>query len=173
MDHRRIQLLQRTPIFGAIQARPLEVLLGGTVNVQVPAGAEFFREGETANAMFVLESGRVAVMKRWEGVDHHLRDLSAGDCFGEMALIDMSPRSASVIALEDCSAIRLTNADLFRVYQIDLEQFALIQMNIARELSRRLRIANERLLGIELGPEPREAEGAGGDAAARSKDVDV
>ena len=155
MDDRRIQLLQRTPIFGAIQPPTLEVLLGRTVNVQVPAGAHFFREGEAANAMFVLESGRVAVVKRWEGVDRHLRDLSAGDCFGEMALIDMSPRSASVIALEDCLAIRLTNADLYRVYRADLEQFALIQMNIARELSRRLRIANERLFGVGLEPESR------------------
>jgi hypothetical protein len=41
------------------------------------------------------------------------------------------------------------------VYQADLEQFALIQMNIARELSRRLRIANERLLGVELEPDSR------------------
>ena len=155
MDDRRIQVLQRTPIFGAIQTRTLDELLRGTVDVQVPAGAHFFREGEAANAMFVLESGRVSVVKRWEGVDHHLRDLIAGDCFGEMALIDMSPRSASVIALEDCSAIRLTNADLYRLYQSDLEQFALIQMNIARELSRRLRIANERLFGVELEPERR------------------
>ena len=159
MDERRIELLQRTPIFGAIQAPTLEVLLRGTVNVQVPAGAHFFREGEAANAMFVLESGRVSVVKRREGVDRHLRELSAGDCFGEMALIDMSPRSASVIAVEDCSAIRLTNADLHRVYQADLEQFALIQMNIARELSRRLRIANERLFEIEREPGTRgEAE---------------
>lgn len=148
MDDHRIQLLQGTPLFGAIQAPALEVLLRGTVNVQIPAGAHFFREGEAANAMFVLESGRVSVVKRREGVDHHLRDLGAGDCFGEMALIDMSPRSASVIALEDCSALRLTNADLLRVYQADLEQFALIQMNIARELSRRLRIANERLFVV-------------------------
>jgi CRP/FNR family cyclic AMP-dependent transcriptional regulator len=165
MDDRRIQLLQRTPIFGAIQARTLDVLLRGTVNVEVPAGALFFREGDSANAMFVLESGRVSVMKRREGADHHLRDLSAGDCFGEMALIDMSPRSASVIALEDCSAIRLTNADLYRVYQSDLEQFALIQMNIARELSRRLRIANERLFGVEREPESR------GDLASSFTDI--
>jgi CRP/FNR family cyclic AMP-dependent transcriptional regulator len=165
MDDRRIELLQRTPIFGAIQARTLEVLLRGTVNVEVPAGVLFFREGDAANAMFVLESGRVSVVKRRGGADHHLRDLSAGDCFGEMALIDMSPRSASVIALEDCSAIRLTNADLYRVYQSDLEQFALIQMNLARELSRRLRIANERLFGAELEPERR------GDAAASFTDI--
>ena len=82
------------------------------MDVQVPAGAHFFREGEPATAFFVLESGRVSVVKRREGVDYHLRELCAGDCFGEMALIDMSARSASVIALEDCSAIRLTNAEL-------------------------------------------------------------
>ena len=155
MDDHRIQELQRTPMFGAIQARTLEVLLRGNANVEVPVGGYFFLEGEPANAMFVLESGRVAVVKRREGVEHQLRELGAGDCFGEMALIDMSPRSASVIALEDCSAIRLTNADLYRVYQSDLEQFALIQMNLARELSRRLRIANERLFGVELEPERR------------------
>ncbi len=45
MDDQRIQLLQRTPMFGAIQARTLEVILRGTVNVQVPAGDPFFREG--------------------------------------------------------------------------------------------------------------------------------
>jgi CRP/FNR family cyclic AMP-dependent transcriptional regulator len=155
VEDRRIELLQRTPIFGAIQAETLEIILGGTVDVQVPAGSYFFREGEAAKAMFTLESGRVEVVKRWQGVDHHLRYLGAGDCFGEMALIDMSPRSASVLALEDCSAIRLTNADLLRVYQANVEQFALIQMNIARELSRRLRIANERLFGVEREPETR------------------
>lgn len=155
MDDRRIQLLQRTPIFGAIQARTLEVLLQGAVNVQIPAGVHFFSEGEAATAFFVLESGRVSVVKRREGVDHHVRELGPGDCFGEMALIDMSPRSASVIALDDCSALRLTNADLHRVYQADLEQFALVQMNLARELSRRLRITNELLFGVELEPESR------------------
>lgn len=161
MDERRIELLQGTPIFGAIQAGTLDVLLQGTANVQVRAGDLFFREGEAATAFFVLESGRVSVVKRWEGVDHHLRELGPGDCFGEMALIDMSPRSASVLALEDCSAIRLTNADLHRVYKVDLEQFALIQMNLARELSRRLRVTNERLFGVE-----KRADGSGGGEAS-------
>lgn len=150
MEDRRIQLLQRMPIFGAIQPKTLEVLLGETTGVQVPAGEYFFREGETAEAMFVLERGRVRVLKRWEGRDHALRDLGAGDCFGEMALIDLFPRSASVLALEDCSAIRLTSGDLYRVYETDMEQFALIQMNIARELSRRLRTADEWLFRTEI-----------------------
>jgi CRP/FNR family transcriptional regulator, cyclic AMP receptor protein len=150
-DH-RIQLLQSMPIFGAIDSRALEILLQGTVTVGIRAGEHFFRQGETADAMFVLESGRVAIVKRWESRDYPLGQRGVGDCFGEMALIDLFPRSASVVALEDCSALRLTNADLYRVYETDIEQFALIQMNISRELSRRLRIADDRLFRFHLDP---------------------
>lgn len=106
-----------------------------------------------ADAMFVLERGLVTVVRRWRGREYRLRDLGPGDCFGEMALIDLFPRSASVVAIQDCSAIRLTNTDLMRVYEADVEQFALIQMNIARELSRRLRTADERLFRLGLEPD--------------------
>jgi CRP/FNR family cyclic AMP-dependent transcriptional regulator len=150
MEDHRVHLLQRMPIFGAIKAQTLEVFLRYAVNVRMPAGDFFFREGDAADAMFVLERGRVSVVKRWKDRDYPLGDLGAGDCFGEMALIDLFPRSASVVALEKCSAIRLTTADLYRVYETDVEQFALIQMNIARELSRRLRIADERLFRFHL-----------------------
>lgn len=152
MKDQRIQLLQSMPIFGAIDSRALEILLQGTVNVGIRAGEHFFRQGETADAMFVLESGRAAIVKRWESRDYPLGQLGVGDCFGEMALIDLFPRSASVVALEDCSALRLTNADLYRVYETDIEQFALIQMNISRELSRRLRIADDRLFRFHHDP---------------------
>lgn len=148
------------PIFGAIEARTLETLLGEAASVEVEAGGYFFREGDMADAMFVLERGLVTVVRRWGGRDYRLRDLGPGDCFGEMALIDLFPRSASVVAIQDCSAIRLTNADLCRVYETDLEQFALIQMNIARELSRRLRTSEERLFRLAPDTEPN----AGGDA---------
>lgn len=152
MDDRHIQLLQGMPIFGGIASRTLELLLAEVSPVQVAAEQYFFREGDRAEAMFVLEQGRVAVCKRWGDRDHRLRDLGAGDCFGEMALIDLLPRSASVVALEDCIALRLTSAQLFRAYQADAEQFAVIYMNIARELSRRLRAADERLFEIGLEP---------------------
>lgn len=152
MEDHRLHLLQRMPIFGAIKSQTIEVCLRHAVDVRIPAGDFFFREGDAAEAMFVLERGRVSVVKRWKDRDYPLLDLGAGDCFGEMALIDLFPRSASVIGLEDCSAIRLTNADLYRVYETDVEQFSLIQMNIARELSRRLRIADERLFRFRLEP---------------------
>jgi CRP/FNR family transcriptional regulator, cyclic AMP receptor protein len=149
MEDERIRLLQAMPIFGGIHARMLDVLLRDIADVRVRAGEAFFREGDAADAMFVLEHGRVTVIKHREGRDYHLRELRAGDCFGEMALIDLFPRSASVIALDDCTALRLTSVDLYRVYETSVEQFAVIQMNIARELSRRLRTANEQLFRFD------------------------
>ena len=91
------------------------------------------------------------VIKGWQGNDTELHRLGAGDCFGEMALMDLFPRSASVFAIEDCRAIELAAADLLRLFERDAEQFALIQMNIGREVCRRLRATDEQLYQVTMG----------------------
>ena len=108
--------------------------------------------------MFVLETGRVAVLKLWDGQEHLLTHLGQGDCFGEMALMDLFPRSASVRAVEACSALELAASAFYGLYEKDLEQFALIQMNLGREVSRRLRLADERLFRLKMGMLPAEGE---------------
>jgi CRP-like cAMP-binding protein len=101
--------------------------------------------------MFVLETGRAAILKLWRGEQHVLRTLEQGDCFGEMALMDMKSRSASVVATEDCTAIELSAGCLFELYEHDLEQFTLIQMSMGREVSRRLRDTDDRLFEAMMG----------------------
>ena len=101
--------------------------------------------------MFVLEAGKVAVLKSWRGQEFLLRILKAGDCFGEMAVMDLLPRSASIRAVEDCTSIRLSAANLYRVYEHDLKQFALIKMNMGREVSRRLRDTDNQLFRARMG----------------------
>lgn len=150
----RIELLQQMPIFGAIREDALAFLLEPATEVAVAAGAYFCREGEPAQSMYVLERGAVAILKHWEGRELLLRHLGAGDCFGEMALLDFHPRSASVQAVEDCTAIELGPQHLMRLYEHDLEQFALIQMNLAREMSRRLRTTDELLFRARMGEVP-------------------
>ena len=150
----RIELLQQMPIFGAISEEALAFLLEPAAEVRFAAGAWLFREGDPAQSMYVLESGRVAILKSWGGRDLLVRELGQGDCIGEMALLDLFPRSASVQAVEDCVAIELTAAHLMRLYEHDLEQFALIQMNLAREMSRRLRLTDDLLFRSRMGEPP-------------------
>jgi CRP-like cAMP-binding protein len=95
--------------------------------------------------MYILEEGRVAILKKSEGKDYLLGKLNPGDCFGEMSLMDCMPRSASVFALEDSSAIEILPSTLHQIASKDLEQFTLIEMNMGREVCRRLRVADERI----------------------------
>jgi len=144
----RIAALQAMPIFGGVRAEVLDALISGAKEVRVEKDAYFFREGDPAESMFVLEAGEVAILKGWAGAQHELHRLHEGECFGEMALLDLFPRSASVQAVTPCSALELSTASLYSLYETDIEQFALVQINIARELSRRLRAADESLFRV-------------------------
>jgi CRP-like cAMP-binding protein len=147
----RIELLQGMPVFGALRADTLEFLLGDATTVLRRAGEYYFHEGERAESMFVIERGCVDVVKHWQDREWALFRFDAGQCFGEMALLDLFPRSASVRAVEDCRAIEIGAAALYRLFEHDAEQFALIQMNIGREVCRRLRAADERLFQLQRG----------------------
>ena len=151
MEPARVAAFQRMPIFGGIRADVLEFLVTQASTVAVRAGAYFFRENDQAQSVFVLETGRVAVLKLWESKEHLLTHLECGDCFGEMALMDLFPRSASVRAVQASSALELAASAFYALYEKDLEQFALIQMNLGREVSRRLRLADERLFMLKMG----------------------
>jgi CRP/FNR family cyclic AMP-dependent transcriptional regulator len=151
MEERRVETLQQMPIFGGIRAEVLEFLLSASTIVSVPAGQFFFHENDKAQSMFVLETGEVAVLKLWTGQPFVLGHLVQGDCVGEMALMDLFPRSASILAIKDCIAIELSTASFFKIYTQNLAQFALIQMNIGREVSRRLRIADDHLFRAKMG----------------------
>lgn len=149
MDPAQIQLLQGMPIFGGISEATLEFLLQAAKITRVPKSKYFFHENDPGRSVFVLQQGRVAVMKLWKGTQQLLHHFEKGDCFGEMALMDFSPRSASVLAVEDSEAIEISSANLHELYKKDLQQFTLIQMNMGREVSRRLREADEQLFRIQ------------------------
>ena len=158
MQAARFDLLQRMPVFGAMREDALRLLLERAREREAKAGAHFFRENDPADSMFVIESGRVAVVKCLRDEAYVLRRLGPGDCFGEMALMDLASRSASVLVEQDCTAIEIGSADLLHLFEHDPEQFALIQMNIGREVCRRLRALDELLFQERRGGTPLAAE---------------
>ena len=145
----RIQRLQSTALFGATNDETVSFVLEKAPRITVEAGHWFFREGERGASIYWLEEGRVAICMRRGEADVELRQLGPGDCFGEVALLDFGPRSASVRALETCNALEITSGLLREISRRDLEQYTLLTMNLGRELARRARSA-EHLL-FELG----------------------
>ncbi|MBM96605.1 MAG: cyclic nucleotide-binding protein [Oceanospirillaceae bacterium] len=149
MESKRLQLLQGMPIFGALKESTLDYLCEQSVVVAVAAGESFFREGDAAQSLFVLEEGTAIVEKASQDGQRILHRFGPGDCFGEMALVDMNPRSASVVAETSCLALEVHNMSLFGLYERDLEQFTMIQMNLMREVSRRLRHLDQQLAEMQ------------------------
>jgi CRP/FNR family transcriptional regulator, cyclic AMP receptor protein len=135
--------LRNIGLFGALSDDVLEYLSTLLTVETPPAGSTLFREGEDANAMFVVISGEVEVLKRSKrNVEARVAVLGPGDWFGEMSIVDIQPRSATVRALAPSRLLRVSSADLDALYRHDLRSYAIIILNLARELSRRLRVAD-------------------------------
>ncbi len=138
--------LEDAPIFGSIRIDMLRFLLDRASLTSVGRGNLYFREGDQGSSLYVLVNGTVSVFKQRHRCKCELDELKRGDCFGETAMAGLFPRSAMVQALVDTTAIEITNNVLFDIYEQDVEQFALLQMNRARKLGRRLRHAGQRML---------------------------
>jgi CRP-like cAMP-binding protein len=135
--------LREVGLFGALSDEALAHLSQSLSLITPGAGDIVFREGETAREMYVVLRGEMEVLKRSRrGFDARVAMLGPGDWFGEMGIVDVQPRSATVRALAPGRLIRITAADLDSLYRFDIKSYALIVLNLARELSRRLRVAD-------------------------------
>ena len=98
------------------------------------AGETIVSNGAPATEMYLVRKGRVSI----EVNNQRVEEIGEGGVFGEMALISSSPRSAAVVAVEDCEVIPV-NERLFLILVQETPDFAL---NLMRVLSRRLRNMN-------------------------------
>lgn len=141
--------LREIGLFGGLDDPILEDLAKSLPRLTLQPGDIVFREGDSGREIFVLLEGEMEVRKRSrDGHEVRLALLGPGDWFGEMSLLDVQPRSASVRALAPSHLLVFRAQDLDALYRRDLKAYALIVMNIAREISRRLRIADGILAGV-------------------------
>ena len=136
--------LREMPIFGGLTDAELDKVVSLSTDVEVAAGDLVVLQGDLASDLFVIRRGKVEVLFDIdeEGREQVLANLKVGDCFGEMALIDIQPRSASVRALEDSVFFCLSNRAFRSLIDWNLKTYTLIILNLAREISRRLRRAD-------------------------------
>jgi CRP-like cAMP-binding protein len=105
----RALALRAAPLFAPLTAEELLPVAELCSEVELPEGERLFAQGELGDSLFVIVDGKVKV----ERDGKELARLGAGECVGELAALDWEPRSASVIALEPTSLIRLERDDLF------------------------------------------------------------
>jgi CRP-like cAMP-binding protein len=146
-----MDFISKVPIFGAMPGSAMTHIGALARRVDVAGPSLIFSEGEPAKEMVIVLSGELAVCKRGQqGAEARIATLKAGDVAGEMSLVDIQPRSAAVRSLGPAALAVLTQGDLLTLYREDRDAYTILVLNIAREISRRLRRVDALLADIML-----------------------
>jgi CRP-like cAMP-binding protein len=134
----KVLFLKSAPLFAALDSEELAALADITLEVDFAANEVIFEQGQPAHHLYVLARGKVEVFYRVDSQEFPVAHLGEKECFGEMAIMDDAPRSASVRALEPASVLKI---DRESFHELILER-PQIAFAIFKILSARLRAKN-------------------------------
>ncbi len=136
-------------VFAGMSEDALKCIGEHASRVDLADGEIVLREGEPAKEMLVVMTGALEVVKRnAAGVEACIATLGPGEVAGEMSLIDIQPRSAELRARGAASIIVLAHGDIAAIYREDQKSYTLLVLNIAREISLRLRRLDQLLADL-------------------------
>lgn len=137
-----IQILKKIPAFACLAPDDAQHLVDNSELRRYPAGGVVLSEGDTGDVVFIILKGRVkVVLTHAGGKEIILTILKAGNYFGEMTAFDSMPRSATIIAEDDCKFLVIPHTAIKR----QIRQNPQIALDMLCEMSRRVREANEQI----------------------------
>ncbi|MFZ9886344.1 MAG: Stp1/IreP family PP2C-type Ser/Thr phosphatase [Myxococcota bacterium] len=139
----KLDTLKKIPIFRYLTYQELVKVLNITYLVNHEAGATILREGDSGEELYIVLAGKVAVSKG--GTE--IAELHAGVHFGEMALVDQSPRSATVTAREATRLLVVQRRSFYTLIRKEPVLAVKLLWSFVQVLSRRLRDTNDQLSG--------------------------
>jgi CRP-like cAMP-binding protein len=101
------ETLRRVPLFRGLQDKQLDTLARWTTTRNYAAGQVIVNEGQTGLGLYCIQSGRVKVSKHGTQGERDIREMGPGESFGEIALLDDRPRSATITAVEPTTCVLL------------------------------------------------------------------
>jgi signal transduction histidine kinase len=137
--------LRQVPLLADLSEEDLERLYEMAETVSVPAGQLVLREGDTGDSLYVVLEGELEVTKRRGGQEVVLSTYEPGQFFGEMALLERAPRSASVRTLRESRMLAIDQA----AFQTLLSRSPSAPFNILRTVTSRLRSTESMLIQNE------------------------
>jgi CRP/FNR family cyclic AMP-dependent transcriptional regulator len=150
-DPAHLEMFRNAYLFRNLLPHELQPFMERSTIVDYSPNELIIAEGDAGEELFLILGGSVRVTKATsEGVEQVIGFLREGDFFGEMALLDRRPRSASVIAHGNVQLARLRHDDIYTIFRIDPATGLKVVRTFAEVLSLRLRDTNDRLKTILL-----------------------
>ncbi|MGC3991125.1 MAG: cyclic nucleotide-binding domain-containing protein [Chthoniobacteraceae bacterium] len=141
-----LSILSKISIFGGVTDTQQQEIFRRLEVAHFAKGDCVFRAGDDPTHIYIVESGLIDLQITSDHMVLDKKELGVGECFGHVALLSMQKHSLTAIALEDTRIMVLSRRSLIQLKNEDIHLFALLILNIARELARRLRFTDDLLL---------------------------
>lgn len=139
-----VEQLRRVPLFKDLDDESLERLALACRTVSFPAETKILKMGEPGHSLFLVTGGAVRVLYPARSADFELARLESGECFGEMALLNEMPRSATVESVDEVELLVLEKEDFRRI----LTESPPVALKCLEMLSMRVRNADDQISGL-------------------------
>lgn len=141
------QVIKNVPLFSDLTDQELDLLEVSGSRRKVPTKNLVFQEGEAGEVLLIILSGKVKVLLSGkDGQEFILAMLGPGNFFGEMAILESAPRSASVMTVEPSEFLLLNQKDITAL----LIKYPGMALKILKNLSQRLRRTNEQIRSLVM-----------------------
>ena len=147
------EFLSSYSMFGGLEDWELDLVQSFLGDQSYEAGVPLLPQGEQNSSVFFIVDGEVAVIRQSEPKSDDKRQiatLKTGDSFGEMELIDINRCAATIVTTVPTRVITLSNAHFYQISLTSLRTYTMLMLNLARDISRRLRAADELLAMINV-----------------------
>lgn len=134
-----VHVLEKVAIFAAVERPKLMKLYDQCEIRHLCDGEYLIKEGTNAAEIYIVMDGAVSVILQRLGKPYEVASFGVGGCLGEASVIGIQNHSADVVVRGDSMFLVLTRELLMQLYYDDISLFALLVLNIARELARRLK----------------------------------
>ena len=145
-----IELMKELPVFGSLNTGELVQIERVLHERQYGPGEVIFNEGEPGAGLYIIKKGEISIRKKIEGGDTiQLAVIPERSFFGELALLDEMPRSASAHAMVQSTLYGFSKPDLEHLLERNQRLGIKIIMNLSKLVSRRLVKANENIEAVQ------------------------
>jgi CRP-like cAMP-binding protein len=138
-DFPRLEQLRALSLFSTLSPRELKTVDALLHQRNFLKDEVIFDQGEEGQALYIIESGKVLICRQGQPSGGRIAELVPGRLFGELALLDNSPRVAQARAAENCTLAVLFRADFLGLLQTHALIASKISLQLARHIGQRLR----------------------------------
>ncbi|MBT7609455.1 MAG: cyclic nucleotide-binding domain-containing protein [Bacteriovoracaceae bacterium] len=144
-----VSLVKGCPLFHEIYENEINIILKDCFVATFEKGDKIINQGDESTDICILLSGKADITINKDEIETHILSIGEGDLFGELVLINETKRTANIVATRRCDVLVMSDVGFYSLFKKKPEVFALMVLNLARLVTKRLKKSNKIIESIK------------------------